>query len=323
MLEQDAFGYENVVAYNQAFRPDVVLLYSDVVVCAHYVNKLNTVEKTFKLIMYLDLTFKWQNYIPHLNSLADKFICFNSSWEKHLADMGVPELKIATIEHPVEIPRNVPQPSKDEFVVLNFNRNTYRKRLDITIDGFIKFFLRNECDEKLKLFIKWNDNDASGINIRDTAMALARDNGLTNEQTEVLMDKSIIGYDGDNLNSTDIWSVYGSGHIGINTSSGEGFGLCSVNHQMCGRPQILSDLATNRELFDPEWCTLLPIKTRIMLCKNDDGVGGLQELVSSDDVADAIDYYYRNPDVREKHGSLGQQHFMEKPSPLSKWNDIL
>ena len=323
ILEQDAFGYENIIAYNQAFRPDVILVYSDVVVCAHYVNKLKTVEKTFKLILYQDITYKWQNYIPHLNSLADKFVCFNASWETHLAEMGVPEHKITTIEHPIELPKNVPQPSKDEFVVVNFNRNTYRKRIDITIDGFIKFFHRNSCDPSLKLFIKWNDEDETGINIRNTAIALARDNGLTDQQTEVLMNNSIVGHTGDDLNSTDVWNVYGMGHIGINTSAGEGFGLCSINHQLCGRPQILSDLATNRELFDTDWCTLLPIKTRIMLCKNDDNVGGMQELVSSDDVADAIDYYYKNPEIREKHGALGQQHFHEKESPLPKWDHVL
>ena len=323
VLNQEAFGYENILAYNQAFRPDVVLVYSDVVVCAHYVNKLKTVDKTFKLILYLDITYKWQNYIPHLNSLADKFVCFNASWEDHLAQMGVPINKITSIDHPIELPKNVPQPSKDEFVVLNFNRNTYRKRIDITIDGFIKFFSRNGCDPSLKLFVKWADEDTSGIDVRNAVLALARDNGLTEEQTAILMDKSIVGHTGGNLNSTDVWSVYGMGHIGINTSSGEGFGLCSINHQLCGRPQILSDLATNRELFDTDWCTLLPIKSRILLSKNDDGVGGLQELVSSDDVADAIDYYYKNTEIREKHGSLGQQHFHEKPSPLPKWNDVL
>tara|TARA_B100001093_G_scaffold500643_1_gene551366 strand:+ start:264 stop:1409 length:1146 start_codon:yes stop_codon:yes gene_type:complete len=323
VLEQEEFGYENVLAYNQAFRPDVILVYSDVVVCAHYVNKLKTVDKTFKLILYQDITYKWQNYIPHLNSLADKFVCFNKFWESHLVEMGVSADKITTIEHPVEVPEEVCQPSTDDFIVLNFNRNTYRKRLDITIDGFIKFFLRNNCDPSLKLFIKWSDEDKSGINVRNTAVALARDNGLNDEQTETLMNKSIIGHTGYDLNSEEVWEIYMMGHVGINTSSGEGFGLCSINHQLCGRPQILSDIGTNRELFNKDWCTLLPIRSRIMLSKSDDNVGGMQELVSSDDVAEAIDFYYKNPEIRERHGSIGQQYFHAKESPLAKWNKTI
>ena len=322
ILEQDSFGYENVIAYNQAFRPDIILVYSNVVIAAHYVNKLLTIEKTFKLILYIDLTYKWQNYVPHLNKITDKFVCFNVSWEHHLTDIGVPDHKVMTIEYPVEIPKNIHEPSKEDFVVLNFNRNTFRKRIDITLDGFIKFFLLNGCNKNLKLFIKWDDENESGINIRNTATALARDNGLTTQQTDILMNNSIIGHSGDDLSPDDVWKVYGMGHVGLNTSSGEGFSLCSVNHQLCGRPQIISDISTHSELFDTEWCTLLSIKSRIMLPRNIDS-GGLQELVSSDDVAEALDFYYKNPEIRDRHGLAGRDHFLNKESPLPKWNDIL
>ena len=43
--------------------------------------------------------------------------------------------------------------SKDDFIILNTNRNNYRKAIDKTIDAFIMFLKLKYCDPRIKLFL--------------------------------------------------------------------------------------------------------------------------------------------------------------------------
>jgi len=149
LIRESAFGYENILDHIREIKPDVVILYNDVIVCSHYINKILEIPKTFKLLIYLDLTYKGEKYLDHLNKLTDVFIGFNKAWEKYLIEYGIPTEKVTSIDHAlsIDIPSSLTFESArkrwgismDDFVVLNLNTNTYRKLLDVTIDGFIHF----------------------------------------------------------------------------------------------------------------------------------------------------------------------------------------
>ena len=83
-------------------KPDIVILYNDVIVGSRFVNIMLKIEKSFKFIMYIDLTYKWQRYIDHLFKKVDMFVCFHKTWMNHLIEMGVPAHQVTYLDHPID-----------------------------------------------------------------------------------------------------------------------------------------------------------------------------------------------------------------------------
>jgi len=111
--------------------------------------------------------------------------------------------------------------------------------------------------------------------------------------------------------------------VGLNTSGGEGYGMCCVEHQLVGKPQVITALDNNKELFNSEWSKLLPVKARISVTEKMDGVGGVLEIPSYLDVSDALDFYYKNPQTRQLHGEQGQTYFQAKKIDMHQWLEII
>jgi hypothetical protein len=44
--------------------------------------------------------------------------------------------------------------------------------------------------------------------------------------------------------------LYNAADIGVNTSDGEGFGLCQIEHLYTGAPQLVTDIGTYRSFMD-------------------------------------------------------------------------
>jgi len=62
----------------------------------------------------------------------------------------------------------------------------------------------------------------------------------------------------------NIWSdeainqLYNAADIGINTSDGEGFGLCQLEHMYTGAPQIVTDVGAYRDFMDSSVAEFIP-----------------------------------------------------------------
>jgi len=329
MINVPEFGYDVIQDTVQDINPDVIIVYNDVIVCSHYINKLKELEKTFKVFLYLDLTYKYQSYIPPLAEYADQIVCFNKSWERHLNTLGI--WNTCTIEHQLDAggihktdkSKSVIGLNDDDFIVLNLNRNSYRKCLDITMDGFIKFFKKNDCNEHLKLFMACKYNYSGSYDIMQLAQTYAKINGLDEEQTNTLIYKCILRTQADDMTSEHVNNIYNSCDVGINTCCGEGYGLCNIEHQLTGKPQVLTGIDNFKELFDESWCMFVDPVARLHVPTDIDGVGGIMEIPSSDDVAQALNFYFKNPEIRKKMGMAGREHFLNKDSDLTKWLNLL
>lgn len=116
------------------------------------------------------------------------------------------------------------------FIVLNYNKSQQRKRLDITIDAFYRLYLEHkdvllvfkEKDKEILSYIdKYNDPSfASHI---------------------IYIDKMLWPHELNELfNAVD---------VGINTAMGEGWGLVSCEHALCGIPQIVGNNTSQPEIF--------------------------------------------------------------------------
>jgi hypothetical protein len=56
--------------------------------------------------------------------------------------------------------------------------------------------------------------------------------------------------------------LYNVCDIGINTSDGEGYGLCQLEHMYTGAPQIVTDVGTYRTFLSEKVATFIPSSGR-------------------------------------------------------------
>lgn len=332
-FRDNAFGYDvvkDIIIDNQI---DTTIVYNDVLVCSNMINIFEkfreNFKKDFKLILYLDLTYKYENHIHDLGKYSDQIVCFNKSWETHLRSVNIHN--VTTIEHPKSFPNIFEKFMKkselgldrDDFVILNLNRNSFRKCLDVTIDAFVQFFKMNDCASNLKLFMGCKYNYKGSYDVLKTALIYANIHGLTEEQKGVLVNSCILRTPTDDMTTEQVNMLYNCCDVGINTCGGEGYGLCNVEHQLTGKPQILTALDNFKEIFNQKYCCMIPVRSRIILPEELDPCGGILEIPDPAEAANAMQYYYKNPHVRKIHGEMGKKHLESKEDQTPQWLPLL
>lgn len=197
----------------------------------------------------------------------------------------------------------------NSFIVLNANRNQPRKKLDITMQGFAKF-ARNKPQD-VKIYMHCGMVDAS-IHVDK----LANRYGISNRLIVSSAKRGIQVVPDSRLND-----IYNATDVGINTSMGEGWGLTNVEHATTGAVQLVPNHSACRELFTD--CGLLMNTCGEFMFDNSQTVG---KLVSADEVAQRLEYLYRNPEERERLAKLGYEKFTSKEYTweyISKqWDDL-
>jgi glycosyltransferase involved in cell wall biosynthesis len=124
----------------------------------------------------------------------------------------------------------------DAFIVLNANRNCPRKRVDLTLRAFAEF-ARDKSDVYLYLHMGMRD---SGYDVLELANQLRiRDRLLLTTEAE---EKPSVSDEQLNL-------IYNACDAGINTSTGEGWGLVAFEHGATGAAQIVPEHSACAELW--------------------------------------------------------------------------
>jgi D-inositol-3-phosphate glycosyltransferase len=158
----------------------------------------------------------------------------------------------------------------DSFIVLNANRNSPRKRIDITLRGFAEFAAEKR-DAFLYLHMGMTD---LGCDV----LALAGELGIRDKLLTSTLAPEHPRVDDDHLNA-----IYNACDVGLNTSTGEGWGLVAFEHGATGAAQVMPAHPSCAELWADR---------AILIDTDDDGV------VSPSSVARAIEELYVNPDTR-------------------------
>jgi hypothetical protein len=138
--------------------------------------------------------------------------------------------------------------------MINANRNTQRKRHDLGVMAFVQLHVR-EPDNKYYMMIVTGMNAQQGAYYdigRIYNNELTR-NGLGDRED---LKKRLLLVDTNTkpLNDSSINELYNASDIGINTSDGEGFGLCQIEHLYTGAPQIVTDIGTYRDFMNESVC---------------------------------------------------------------------
>lgn len=222
-----------------------------------------------KVFVYCPI--EWEEKLPHrLAHLveADRVVAFNEFGRRVIRDaldrLGEPlsgRLRLDVIAHGVDADRFRPlagasdaiaiaegrraaramlfphRPElRDAFIVLNANRNAPRKRIDLTLESFAAF-AASKHDAYLYLHMGMRD---TGVNV----LALARRLGV--------IDRLLLTTDGPDkpeVPDTELNLIYNACDVGLNTSTGEGWGLVAFEHAAAGAAQIVPDHSACAELW--------------------------------------------------------------------------
>jgi glycosyltransferase involved in cell wall biosynthesis len=221
-------------------------------------------ETPYKLWLYVDQVYAGiaPPLMDELNKAADKVYCFTDTWAKVYAEYGKDVPLPGVMEHAVDstifsrlppatriaLRKNVGLPI-DAIVFLNANRNSQRKRQDLTIMGFVEL-LRRHPDKPLWLLMVTAVDPQKGAYydiqriFHDQIVRAGLDPNVYAKRMAIVDTAPP-----NTLNDEGINQIYNMSDVGINTSDGEGFGLCQLEHLYTGAPQIVTDVGSYRSFL--------------------------------------------------------------------------
>jgi len=265
------YGFDQVTMLVDQLQPAIVFLLYDIVFQVQYLEHLRKAAAKPRIVFYSPVESGpiAPEIMKRLGGLS-RYVVFTEYGRQEI-ESGVrivrendpafqfPDLEV--IPHGVATEKFFPLPDKaearrrmrlddaahrDAFIVLNANRNMPRKRIDLTIHGF-SLFAKDKPDQ-VKLYLHMATED-SGWNV----LILAKRYGIFDRLIMTQADNSRPTFSDEELNF-----LYNACDVGINTTTGEGWGMPSFEHaatraaQIVPRHTSLADLWKDAaEFIDP------------------------------------------------------------------------
>ena len=262
------FGIDRIAALAGHLRPDVVVLVSDLSVVGEWADALAAWpgRAHTPVVAYVPVE-RGPLHPAHVRGAAavDLLLCYTEFGASELRrgaerererhpDFSLPAVEV--IPHGVDTALFRPVRGNDAFdrgpvrrklfgddslrsafIVLNANRNQLRKRIDVTIKGFSLFAEGKPEDVLLYLHM-------GRIDVGWDVLELARRFGI--EERLVMSGKE----DGiPNLPGEEVNAIYNACDVGVNTASGEGWGLVAFEHAATGAAQVVPAHSAPAELW--------------------------------------------------------------------------
>jgi len=314
--EDFGFGSNSLAQFVIINNPDIVMIYNDAEVIKKYILNLEIARKNqiakninlkFKIVAYLDQvhTFHDTETIKYIAENTAHVFCFTDYWRQNYLSYftndvrNTLEKRSSVVRHGIELNtekylENVSESKKrlgfpsDSFIFVNLNRYANKKRLDISIQAFVKFLKKTGSRNAFLYFPAVIDRNNKNL-YRIWTYELEK-HGINNYSQFICNDK--------HLSDEDINCIYAMSDVGLNTCDGEGFGLCNYEHASFGRPQILSRVGGLMDFFNEENSLLCVPK---IVCYNTDMERG--EVIDPEDVADKMLKYYTARSLYNKHAN--------------------
>lgn len=269
--KEEGFGFNKIHDYLEMVGPDVVMIYNDPLIIYKFLEAMKHDRKTatYKLWIYIDQVYDGiaQPLVKAIREHADRVYCFTEIWKQKFLSYGdFPDVRV--LEHAVDsttfspladdarlaLRKNLGIPG-NATVFLNVNRNSQRKRLDLTLAGFARL-LKTHPNTYLIMATGLTPQGGAYYDVPTIFQREAQRAGLDQLLLGrlVLIDTSppnVIGDEGIN-------QLYNVADIGINTSDGEGFGLCQLEHMLTGAPQVVTDIGSFRTFLNESTTVFIP-----------------------------------------------------------------
>lgn len=318
------FGFDQVTEFVTMNKPDVCIIYNDMVVVSTIIDKLKAVpNKNFKIIVYVDQVYLYQKkeFINKLNEDCDMVIAFTPYWQDCIVGQGL-TTKVDNLRHGFDPMLHYPAPKKlartffglkeEDFIILNLNRNQPRKRWDICLQAFAEVVSRH-LHEPIKLLV------ATAVqgswNLIEVYERELKKRGITLEEG---MKHLIVIDNPQQITDEEVNILYNVADIGFTTADGEGFGLCSFQQAAIGVPQVVPAIGGFLDFFNTDNSISIEPKMTLYIDTSRDGVGGESQLCDYRDFVEGIEAYYANKDLIKTHGQNARSQILKN----YKWEDI-
>jgi glycosyltransferase involved in cell wall biosynthesis len=248
----ESFGTKEFPDVLEHLNPDVVLIYNDIMVINEF---LNVIPDTQKIVTYVDIVHDGENasLIQTISTRSEKIMVFSQHWANYF-----PAEKTSVIPHGVDTTTFHVKDQKEcrralglpdhGFLVLNTNRNSYRKALDVTIRVFLEIYAAEGSPDDMYLFLNCNTHCESGYNIPEIIQYECMRLGL---DTAHILSTKILGMPNSGFLSDEVLNdLYNASDVMMNTCVGEGFGLPQLEGKMLGIPQIVNATGGLKDICD-------------------------------------------------------------------------
>ncbi len=253
------FGDKGVIPTVEAENPDILFIYNDIAVITALLKLTGDHLKGKKVVTFMDIVYPWQDVerFATLKPIIDLTYTYTKSWKDHLvADLGWDANKIDYLHLGVDEPKtrltqvealNSMGFPDDTWMVLNMNRNSYRKQWCVTVKAWMDFWIRVGCPDRVKLFVGGVLKSDDGYDIRELIQVECMKRGMN---PEAVMDNQIFKNPWP-LHASDeyVERVMAASAVGINTCCGEGYGMTNMEHALFGKPQVVSGVPAVKEVM--------------------------------------------------------------------------
>lgn len=327
--KQPGFAFGELPGVIQSEKPDIVFIYNDLATISLYVESIRkSIEnRFFKIWVYADLTYVSppQAMVDLLNRDVERIFCFTKAWKESLKAHGMTR-PVDVMPHGVDplmfrpIPRDLARQTlglpKDMFLFTSVNKNIPRKRLDLLIISFVKLIVRFPI-KPIHLLIVAEKGDRGGFPLFEI---FAREIKLNGGSVDHFGIRLLITSKDTCYKDDDINMLYNCGDVGISCAEGEGFGLCTFEQMSLGVPQIVPAINGYSEYCTEENSLMVKPTLRYYIPAAHNSVTGEAQMVNPDDVANAMQRYVFEDELRKQHGHLskekGQEYSWEKCTKL-------
>jgi len=242
-------------------------------------------------------SYNWLGGIdPHINDW-DGVIAFTEFGAHEFVKGGV-RIPIAVIPHGLD--RDVFHPmdqgeareklglKKDIFIVLNGNRNQFRKRMDITMAAFAKFAVgRPDAQLYMHMGLKDQGWDLMPLFAREMGK-----NGL-DPNGRIIMTSN--NPNPPNVPTEMLNWIYNCADVGVNTTKGGGWELVNFENAACRVAQVVPNHTSTKEVFEGYG--------RLIRCDHidvDTNYGREMPCPSTDHLVEILCEMYENKDARSQ-----------------------
>jgi glycosyltransferase involved in cell wall biosynthesis len=328
------FGEDRIREVVEKEKPDIVFTINDMWLINEQYKRIKDLhdQKLFKFVGYAPMdSYGWTGCLDETANDWDGIISYTEFGAHEFIRGGIKK-PITIIPHGITANQFYPMDKaearkrlslKDDiFIVFNGNRNQFRKRIDITVEGFAKF-AKNKPDTQLYLHMGLRDQgwdimplfaramQREGIDPNGRIILTAQTQGPPNVEVDFLN------------------TIYNAVDVGVNTCKGEGWGLVSHEHAACRVAQVVPNHTSCKEIFEGYGrlirCDHVDVDTnysREMPCPSSDHLAAiLTELYEDREKREATAElcYLRATDERFNWDTIGHQFgevFQEVLNPV-------
>ena len=276
--KEEGFGFNKIHEYLEMINPDIVMIYNDPLIIHRFIEsmKFDKEKSTYKLWLYIDQVYEGiaKPLIESMNKNAHRIYCFTPYWADIYSKYGpFPDIRVLENAVDTTLFSKTPEGARSSVrssmnlpsnavLMINVNRNSQRKRHDLAIMGFTELITRDPSKPYYYMVVTGlNGQQGAYHDIhRIFTMELNRRGVDPNDFAKRLM---LVDTSAKALPDSAINELYNAADIGVNTSDGEGFGLCQIEHLYTGAPQLVTDIGTYRSFMDETVCGFVKPNDRI------------------------------------------------------------